>query len=77
MDFFFISVKEGKKEKMVKDDYGSETRFFSFFKKKELIKKLEILGFQVLYSYEVPDEKLRDRGKKKKQKWIILYSVKQ
>jgi SAM-dependent methyltransferase len=74
----FISVKEGKGERMVKDDYGECSRFFSFFKKQELVNKLRNIGFNLIHSFNIPDEKLRVGFKKKKtkQNWIILYFVK-
>lgn len=31
-------------DKIIKDDYGNEVRFFSFFKKDELVKKLKFIG---------------------------------
>ena len=74
----FISVKKGKGEKIVKDDYGDEKRFFSLFKKTELINRLKNLRFRLIKTYKVSDDKLRVRFKKKKNKrdWIILYCQK-
>ena len=70
----FISVKEGVGERFVKDDYGHQERFFAFFKKNELIQLAQSVGFDIIESYYIPDEKLKIGFKKKHgQKWIILY----
>ncbi|MBI2651981.1 class I SAM-dependent methyltransferase [Candidatus Woesearchaeota archaeon] len=74
----FISVKEGKGERIIKDDYGYEERFFSFFKKRELVNILIKAGFKILQVSVVTDEKLRVAFQKKKikQNWIFLYCTK-
>ena len=71
----FVSVKEGSGERMVKDDYGNKKRFFSFFKKDELVGLFKNLGFRLLDSYRLSDDKLRVAFTKKKtrQDWITLY----
>ena len=74
----FVSVKEGAEEKFVKDDFGNEKRFFSFFDKKELMDILNKMGFKTIESHIISDEKLRVGFMKKKtpQNWIMLYSIK-
>jgi len=74
----FISVKEGEGEKIVQDDYGNEDRFFSFFKTKELTGILNKSGFKVLTYELISDDKTRVYfvKKKRKQKWIMIYSIK-
>ena len=71
----FVSVKVGIGEKIVKDDHGGGSRFFSFFTKEELEDKLKNFGFDIIESYILSDDKLRIHFLKKKteQNWIVLY----
>ncbi len=75
----FVSVKEGKGEIVVQDDFGEGERFFSFYTEKEIKQRLESHGLEVRKSYRRNDDDVRVgfQKKKGKQVWIIAFAVKE
>lgn len=69
----FVSVKEGKEEKMVPDQAGQ--RFFSFFSLSEIKEKIESAGFQILHKEVISHEELTGKSSDNgKPAWICLHA---
>lgn len=68
----FVSVKEGKGEKMV--NTGAGERFFSFFSADELKKFVENSGFKILFFEVVPNESMSGTGEK--INWLCVFAEK-
>jgi ubiquinone/menaquinone biosynthesis C-methylase UbiE len=71
----YISVKEGEGQKIIGDDFGTEIRFFSLFRKKEMEGLAISVGFKVIKSCTIPDSKIRIgfAKKKRKQYWVNMF----
>lgn len=69
----FVSVKEGRGEKMVSDEYGE--RLFSFYLIEELKKFFENVNIKTIYSEVVTDESLTGAASDKPN-WICIYGEK-
>ena len=73
----FVSFKEGDGQGIIKDDFGNEKRFFSFFDIDEIVQILTKNGFGVIDAEKSKDGKFRKRPANKKiLTWIMLYCLK-
>lgn len=69
----YVSVKEGRDEKMVPDKYGE--RLFSFYLEDELKKFFENAGVKTIYSEVITDESLTGVVSDKPN-WVCVYGEK-